>query len=216
MTHLLLALLLAAPTTAPADAVTAQQIMAAHGSDAWSDIEQLDFTFVVTRPDGSEMRRSHAWNVPQGECTVTTPEGEMTVNVVDFDSANATDAEKAAFAAWTNDSYWLLMPLKLGDPGVTATTLGEQEAPGDLGTLDAVELSFDNVGLTPGDSYVVYADDEGVVRGWTFTSARGNTFTVAASEVEAMGGLNLVTKYDPVGGQGPSVRFEDVKVTARD
>ena len=212
MTHLLLALLLAAPTTAPAETVTADQVMMAHGSEAWQDVGRIDFTFVVNLPDGKVVRRSHAWNLVTGVDEVTTGDETVAVNVFDFDADTASDPEKAAFGAWTNDSYWLLMPLKLADGGAKVLPVGQQKAPGDLGMMNGIELSFDGVGLTPGDRYTVFADDDGVVRAWTYTSASGRSFSTTWSDYKSLGGLNLATKYEPIGGPGPRVSFEDLKV----
>src|SRR4029078_10700710 len=53
-----------------------------------------------------------------------------------------------AYGAWVNDTYWLLMPYKLEDPGVHLSSAGEETMGGH--TYDKLHLSFDHVGLTPG------------------------------------------------------------------
>ncbi len=59
-----------------------------------------------------------------------------------------------AYARFINDSYWLLMPLKLKDPGVKLEYAGETQRGGQ--TYDLVHVSFGEVGLTPGDHYWAY------------------------------------------------------------
>jgi len=56
-----------------------------------------------------------------------------------------------AYEAWINDTYWLLMPYKMKDPGVHLKYAGEETRQGQ--EYDLVELSFEEVGLTPGDRY---------------------------------------------------------------
>lgn len=58
---------------------------------------------------------------------------------------------------WINDSYWLVMPFKLTDPGVTLKHLGtEKFADGKM--ADVLQLTFENVGDTPENRYKVYVD----------------------------------------------------------
>src|SRR4029434_5552416 len=52
------------------------------------------------------------------------------------------------YAIWVNDSYWLVMPYKLLDPGVTLRDKGPGELP-DGRPAHVLELTFDHVGLTP-------------------------------------------------------------------
>jgi hypothetical protein len=61
-----------------------------------------------------------------------------------------------AYARFVNDSYWLLMPLKMKDPGVNLDYDGEVKRDGE--TYDVVKLTFDHVGLTPGDTYWVFVN----------------------------------------------------------
>ncbi len=71
--------------------------------------------------------------------------------------------------AWVNDSYWMFMPYKLLDPGVTLAYAGEQATAGgnDAWVLD---LTFDEgVGYTPENRYRVYVGKQsGLVEQWDF------------------------------------------------
>jgi hypothetical protein len=72
-----------------------------------------------------------------------------------------------AYGAWINDTYWLLMPYKLNDPGVTLGYDGEETIDGT--TYDRVTLSFDNVGLTPKDRYWAYINrDTHLMDRWAY------------------------------------------------
>jgi hypothetical protein len=59
--------------------------------------------------------------------------------------------------AWINDSYWLVMPFKLKDSGVTLKYLGKRNNA--LGAeCDVLELTFNAVGVTPDNKYNVYVN----------------------------------------------------------
>jgi plasmid maintenance system killer protein len=63
----------------------------------------------------------------------------------------------SAYSAWVNDSYWLVMPYKLKDSGVTLNYLGEESL--EDGTLtEKLQLTFEAVGVTPQNKYHVWVD----------------------------------------------------------
>ena len=73
-----------------------------------------------------------------------------------------------AKSIWINDSYWLVMPFKLKDSGLTlkyagtATTQAGEEA-------DVLQLTFENIGDTPQNKYLVYVDKlTGLICQWDF------------------------------------------------
>src|SRR5258708_3439693 len=119
------------------------------GANAWPRATSLAFTFVVR--DGGELKvsRQHLWNIKAGTDTVSVGEKSTTVNIAKPDMDDPAKVE--AFKAWTNDSYWLLAPLKLFDMGVTREALGRREVAGK--TYEVLQLSFQGVGMTPRDRY---------------------------------------------------------------
>lgn len=64
---------------------------------------------------------------------------------------------KKGYAFWVNDSYWMFMPYKLKDSGVTLKYHGEGRM-ADSSAADILELTFENVGLTPQNKYLVYVN----------------------------------------------------------
>jgi hypothetical protein len=69
---------------------------------------------------------------------------------------------------WVNDSYWLVMPYKLKDSGVSLAYLGEDTIQGGE-PADVLELRFENVGFTPDNKYRVFVDkDDRLVRQWAY------------------------------------------------
>jgi hypothetical protein len=136
------------------------------GAKAWEQARFLRFTFAG--------RRTHTWDKWTGRHRVegTTREGEPYVVLENlntkkgkaFVKGEEVQGEKAekllelGYGTWVNDTYWLLMPYKLRDPGVNLTYDGEETIEGK--TYDKLHLSFDRVGLTPGDQYWAYVNRE--------------------------------------------------------
>lgn len=75
-----------------------------------------------------------------------------------------------AKSIWINDSYWLVMPFKLKDSGVTLKYLGQDTTLAGVQS-DVLELTFENVGRTPQNKYHVYVDPQThLVSQWDFYS----------------------------------------------
>lgn len=159
--------------------VAARVMEALGGEEAWDETRFISFGFAG--------RRMHWWDRQTGRHRVegTTQDGEPWLVLHDVDSREGPDQGQAwvdgsevtgeraaellenAYGAWINDTYWLLAPYKLRDPGVNLAY--ESEATLDGGTYDVLALSFEAVGLTPGDRYWIYVDREsGLVHRWEY------------------------------------------------
>jgi hypothetical protein len=108
-----------------------------------------------------------------------------------------TDALKA-WGSFVNDSYWLLAPCKVLDGGVKRQEDGA-----------VLTLSFDGVGLTPGDTYRLEVGEGGRVDAWSFTLQSGREGHFTWSEHTAVGPLNLSLRRTAADGE-TVIRFEDV------
>ena len=210
------ALSLLVQPTQPADTGDAlkQRILERAGIRVWPEVKRLTFTFNV-ESDGKQVASvTHDWDLLTGIDTVTTGGKSVAVKVYGFDSEKASDDEKQAFSRWTNDSYWLLMPLKLNDGGVTVKHEGEQQVAGK--PYQTLRLSFANVGLTPGDQYLLYVDDAGLVRYWDYMPSPQRTARFTWGGYQDFNGLTLATEHETV-GEGPKRRiyFTDVQVERR-
>lgn len=71
---------------------------------------------------------------------------------------------------WINDSYWLVMPYKLKDSGVTLKYIREDTtAAGEK--ADVLKLTFRDVGVTPQNAYEVWVSvDDRLVKQWAYYS----------------------------------------------
>src|SRR5262245_34814479 len=166
-----------------AAAVADRVLEALGGADAWNNTHYLRFDFAVDREGKTLVRRAHTWDKWTGRYRLeaTTKEGDpyvvlLNVNTRDGDAwlkgrKLEGDEEKKyleqAYGIWVNDTYWLLMPYKMKDPGVTLAMAGEAKKDGD--TWDKVRLTFDDVGLTPKDKYWAYLNRKtGLVDRWDY------------------------------------------------
>ena len=159
------------PASDPRAVAIADQVMQAlGGKPAWDKVTGLRWSFEVTVNDTPRTARHHAWNKQTGWYRVegknragvpfvfirnlnNDKEGRAWMDGKPIVGDSLQKLMKRTMSVWINDAYWLLMPYKLLDPGVH---LGyEGEVHDSMGTFDRLSLSFDHVGLTPGDHYWV-------------------------------------------------------------
>jgi hypothetical protein len=112
---------------------------------------------------------------------------------------------------WINDSYWLFMPFKLKDTGVTLRYLGEDTISAEVNS-NVLELTFDNVGDTPENKYHVYVDlKDNLVKQWAFyrdASQDTPSWVLPWDNYKKYG--NILLSADRTGGRGPrEVRVDD-------
>ncbi len=154
-TILLSALLLASPATQPANSpapidpateAVIDKVMKTAGSDVWASVKVIEFTFNVEDDGKQVVSRAHKWDIAANTDVVTDKIKNTAPVTVDL----AKQEPAAGYQQWTNDSYWLLMPLKLKDGGVQFGPLAISRA---VPPSANVTMSFAGVGLTPGDQY---------------------------------------------------------------
>jgi len=98
---------------------------------------------------------------------VQTRQGDVWLDGVKQEGEARDQWLERAYGAWINDTYWLFMPYKLLDPGVNLAYDGEETIDGVV--YDKVKLTFDNVGLTPGDTYWAYLNrDTHLMDRWAY------------------------------------------------
>lgn len=158
---------------ARATEIAGQVMDALGGQRAWDGLRGLRWSFGVSVNDSVKSERRHSWDKSTGQHRVEgvnragqefvifhtvgdTTQGSAWVDGVAIEGDSLHKLVKRAEALWINDTYWMLMPYKLRDPGVTLawagdTTIAQQH-------FDRLALSFDNVGMTPGDRYWVWVE----------------------------------------------------------
>jgi hypothetical protein len=153
-------------------AVADEVMEALGGRPAWDRTRFLTWSFFG--------RRTHVWDKHAGNLRFDDGETLVLMNLKSSqgrawkqgdeveDPAELQELLRAAESAWINDSYWVFMPYKLKDTGVTLKYVGEglTEAGSEA---DVLELTFEDVGRTPENKYHVYVDKESrLVTQWDF------------------------------------------------
>ena len=100
---------------------------------------------------------------------INTMEGKVSRQGVEVtDETELAELLDRGKAIWINDSYWLVMPFKLKDSGVTLKYLREEPTM-DGKPSDVLQLTFQNVGVTPENKYEVWVcKDDSLVRQWYY------------------------------------------------
>jgi len=170
-----------------ADSLAFRVSEGAGGLKAWESLPGLSWEWAIVRDSVEMTRRRHVWDKRGDRARVEWAHGPDTMYVALF-SPSAFDSTKGQVAVngalvtgpeaasllseangrFVNDGYWLLAPLKVLDPGVVRTVDRETGAP-------RLALSFDRVGLTPGDRYWIEVEPvTGSMTGWSYVLEGGN------------------------------------------
>lgn len=138
-------------------------IMAMGGQQNWDNVHYLQWNHF-----GRRMLWWDKWSgnvrivIPAQKLliltNINTKKGSVYRNGVEFTQPDSINYfMDRGYKIWANDSYWLIMPFKLKDPGVNLKYLGAEKD--SLGTdCFLLELTFDKVGVTPENKYHVYVD----------------------------------------------------------
>lgn len=210
--------------------VAESMISAMGGQSGWEKARFLRFDFTVVR-DGKKLASfSHWWDRFDGRYRVEgddpksgpwkayfnvgTRQGDYFVNGTRAEGDVKTKGLENAYGRFINDTYWLLAPWKVFDPGVNLEFVGEvRTAAGQ--DCDEIKLSFDNVGLTPRDIYWMDIDrSTHLLDQWKYVLNGGNDppTVVAWKEWRRFGPIELSISK-PMAGKPVEIRFENVSVS---
>lgn len=99
------------------------------------------------------------WDDNKAIFNTETLEGVAYENEIKVEGEGKTDLINKANAYFNNDSFWLIAPFKLRDPGVTRSIVMQDNQ-------KALMVTYASGGSTPGDSYVWLVDDNFVPKAW--------------------------------------------------
>lgn len=159
----------------PAAIELADSVMEAMGGRRnWDNTRYISWNFFG--------RRNLVWDKREGKVRIESAP-DSTIYLVDIDDLTGrvqirgeelTEPDSLqkmlarAKSIWINDSYWLIMPFKLKDTGVTLKYLGEDTTATGL-RCNVLELTFEDVGDTPQNKYRVYVDlKDNLVKQWAY------------------------------------------------
>jgi len=151
----------------------ADEVMEAMGGRKnWDDTKFLVWNFFGSR--------KHYWNKKTGDIRIESIKDSTTylmnihtmkgkVKIGDTELTEPDTLKKLLTngkSMWINDAYWLVMPFKLKDSGVTLKYIGQDTS---QTNAEVLELTFKNVGDTPDNKYLVSVDKSSkLVNQWAF------------------------------------------------
>jgi plasmid maintenance system killer protein len=155
-------------------------IQAMGGVDGWKQVSAIRFNFQVEPQGRPAFAAKHLWDRKNSRDHVEgkNKDGKLMVAWVDLrtkDGQAWTDGKKLegeelkkalewAYSRWINDTYWLIMPFKTLDAGVTIKHEGEKDG------HEILHVSFSKVGETPGDQYWAHINKQnGLMDRWEYT-----------------------------------------------
>lgn len=159
--------------TEKANAIVNEVVAAMGGIDNYNNTRFIKWDFG---------KRILYWNKWTGDVRIENPEKEHVIfvnintlqgkafekGVLIKDEAQTKKLLNQAKRWWINDSYWLVMPWKLQDPGVTLTYIKEDKLANGQ-KADVLQLTFNSVGVTPDNKYLVYVDQtDHLIKQWDF------------------------------------------------
>lgn len=147
-------------------------MLAMGGRKAWDNTRYISWNFFGSR--------NHTWDKYTGDVRIEWPENELTI-IMNINTkegkvmkagTQVTDSLEyylnRGYGLWVNDSYWLVMPYKLKDSGVTLKYVREDTTQTGA-SADVISLSFEGVGVTPQNVYEVWVDtDTKLVTQWAY------------------------------------------------
>lgn len=149
---------------AKAMAIADEVMEAMGGRKAWDNTHYVCWKFFG--------RDALVWDKWSGNVRIDRPNGMTLLSNIHNENGKAfmngreiTDADsvsnlmQTAKSIWINHSYWLVMPYKLKDSGVTLKYVGE-EATEDGRAAEKLSMTFEGVGRTPQNMYYVWVDKE--------------------------------------------------------
>ena len=138
----------------------AEQVMAGLNKSAFDQIPYLQWEFF--RPgqkylwDKKNNKAIIEWGDNKVIMNLNTQEAKSYVSGVEQSGAEHDKLKTKAWSNWCNDSFWMIAPYKLFDPGTTRELVPITD--GTIGNL-GLKVTYTTGGVTPGDSYLWYLDE---------------------------------------------------------
>ncbi|MEQ8475852.1 hypothetical protein [Fulvivirga sp.] len=140
----------------------ADNILATLNKPAWDSLEVIEWTY----PIGDH---HYMWNKKEGKVeanwddkkVVFRPDDGTGEAFVKGELVDDNDLIKDAILYFNNDSFWLIAPYKIKDPGTIRKVVEYEDK-------EALLVQYTSGGSTPGDSYLWIVDDNYRPTAWKF------------------------------------------------
>ena len=142
----------------------AQKMLKAVNSDAWKNTNVVQWSF--------KGGHDFVWDKKRDCVQVRWDNNNVLINIHDrsksvvyVDGVEQKDdgKNKIVETAWSyfcNDSFWLIAPMKAMDKGVTRSIVEQEDG------SEALMVSYGSGGVTPGDSYLWFLDEQGLPKSY--------------------------------------------------
>lgn len=154
----------------------ADRVMKAMGGrKSWDDARYFKWNFFGSR--------TLWWDKQKGDVRIQMHNADSTIILVNIfnnlgkvyssgqeitNTDTLSNFLKKGKGIWINDGYWLFMPFKLKDSGVSLSFVGEDTTDAGIAS-DVLRLTFENVGNTPKNIYHVWVDKkDNLIKQWAF------------------------------------------------
>ncbi len=159
---------------AKAISIADEVMQAMGGRKAWDETRYLKWNFFGSR--------IHVWDKKTGDLVIEGIRDTFDIRMNIHNNTGRVKLKGIELSAqdslqkyldkgksmWINDAYWVFMPHKLKDSGVTLKYISKDTTQNGR-SADVLSLSFDQVGDTPENMYYVYVDDSTrLVSQWDF------------------------------------------------
>ncbi|MDZ7269842.1 MAG: hypothetical protein ONB48_21375 [candidate division KSB1 bacterium] len=199
---------LAQPQADDARELARQVMNALGGIQNWEKTTELAFDFVVSSEGTEVTRRHHVWNRRTNGYLLSWNDSRngsayrlafdniyQKTGTVSIDGRTPADSTvrqmlERGYALFINDTYWLIMPFKLFDPGVNLREMPAEKSEGKR--VRVLHLSFAGVGLTPGDQYWLAIDPVSFrIQSWRYQLESGREGGYFWQDYKAFGAVTL-------------------------
>ncbi|MDO6390512.1 hypothetical protein Q4E40_10280 [Pontibacter sp. BT731] len=177
------------------------------GEKGWKDTRYLAWTFNNQYQVWDKHQNRFRWEQDSLVAIINTDTKEGNVYVDGQELQDPEEKQKLlerAYALWINNSYWLVMPFKLLDEGVTLQYAGEEQTL-EGAPADVLEMTFAQVGLTPQNKYKLWVDKEqGLITQWAFFRSAEDaepSFTRRWSDYKDYGSIKLASDRSNAQGE---------------
>lgn len=184
----------------------ANRMLKAINKEAWDTTAYIAWTFV--NHDFVWDKKRHFVEVKWNENRVLLNPNE--ISGIAFSDGKLIDLDpgdkmvKKAFSFFINDAFWLNAPSKAFDPGTERSIV---EIDGKKG----LKVSYSSGGVTPGDSYVWFIDENGLpisYKMWVKIIPIGGLEFTWEDWIELKGGAKISTTHN---NKGPALKIKNVK-----
>ena len=202
-------------------AVADEVMVALGGRKAWDDNRFIGFTFVrgetvlkLTWDKWSGRYRLDATMVDGRPyvvlMNVNTKEGEVYLAGERLQGDQRDEYLDRGYGVWKGETYWLLAPYKMRDPGVTLRHETEDTIDGI--TYDVVHLSFEDIDPSGNEFWLYVNPETHLVDRWRFLLGDRAEGEFLWKGWEEYNGLMMSTIREAMGGT-VAIRMTDIVIT---